>query len=259
MKSTNSTLLKKQDIDDASAGEQVTRGPIYSGWSVWIWASVACVILGLSGFVRVWQDRRFATVEGQNLACPFQLNALPKTLGDDWVLEDGIEKMLDPKIAKVAGCSDSLIRTYRNATTGVSVTALVLFGPGKALVGHTPEVCYPAAGYHNVSDSSLRFVDAGMKDAIEFRSGVFSRDQDNQHWREEVYYSFRHGDHWSPDAQRYWKNFRHHPSMLKVQVQRPVSQEEDRAVDNPTEQFLALLLPEIERRLAMTSPRPQKG
>jgi hypothetical protein len=40
--------------------------------------------------------------------------------------------------------------------------------------------------------------------------------------------------------------------MFKVQVQRPVSETERNEVNNPTEQFLALLIPQIESRIAQS-------
>jgi hypothetical protein len=89
---------------------------------------------------------------------------------------------------------------------------------------------------------------------------VYARPNDPQQARKEVFFSFRHGDQWSPDP--VWKEFRHHPAMYKVQTERLVTESESstarREQDNPTEQFLALLLPEIER-LAAQAPRNPKG
>jgi hypothetical protein len=213
--------------------------------------TLACVLLGASGGVRAWQDHRFSTMLHQTEAPPFPLKELPKTLGDnEWRAQDGGEQSLDPEVARIAGCSDSVIRSYRNTRTGVSVTVLILFGPAQAVYGHTPEVCYPSAGYQLVAPALPRTVACGNRPAAGFRSEVFARQRDQRHRREEVYYSFRHGDRWSPDPFQNWKDFRHHPSMFKVQVQRPIAESEQRELNNPTEHFLALLLPEIERRLA---------
>ena len=222
--------------------------------SPWTWMTLACILLGASGGVRAWQDLRFHTVAERVEASPFPLKDLPATLGDDWRAQEGGESRLDPEVARIAGCTDSLVRTYRNATTGVSLTALILFGPGRAVVGHIPEVCYPAAGYRMVGMPSTCAIPLGSLPAAEFRTLVYARERDRRSWHNEVYYTFRHGDRWAPDAQRYWKDFRHHPSMFKVQVQRQVSDSERREVNNPTEQFLALLIPEIEGRLA-AAPR----
>jgi hypothetical protein len=219
--------------------------------SPWAWMTAACVLLGASGGVRAWQDYRFATVLGETEAPPFRLTDLPKTLGNDqWRALDGDEHALDPEVARIAGSSDSVIRTYRNTRTGSNLTVLILFGPAQAVFGHTPEVCYPAAGYHPVDGMASHAIPCGDRPAAEFRSEVFARKRDERRVNEEVYYSFRHGDRWSPEPMRQWKDFRHHPSMFKVQVQRPTLEGEDRARNNPSEQFLALLLPEIERRLA---------
>jgi hypothetical protein len=92
---------------------------------------------------------------------------------------------------------------------------------------------------------------------VEFFSQVYARRSDLWHLRQEVYFSFRHGDRWTADPGHFWKEFRHHPSMFKVQTQRAVGDSERRELNNPTEQFLALLLPEIERRLAQAPKKPE--
>jgi hypothetical protein len=211
--------------------------------------TLACVMLGTSGLVRAWQDDHFATAQSRVENPPFPLKDLPKTLGE-WRFQDGSETSLDPQIARVAGCTDHLIRVYTNATTGVSVTALILFGPAQNVFGHRPEVCYPAAGYRPVDEAFVRRIATGSGPAAEFRSQVYSRRKEQRFWREEVHYSFRHGNQWSPDPERSWKEFRHQPSMFKVQIQRPVIELERREVNNPTEEFLAQLLPALERRIA---------
>jgi len=212
--------------------------------------ALACVLLGASGGVRWWQDHRFATKQSRVEISPFPLKELPQTFGD-WQMREGSEKSLDPEVAQVAGCTDHVIRTYSNSITGVSLTILILFGPAHAIVSHRPEVCYPSAGYRMIESPLSRVIDNGKGPAAEFRSEGFAR-EGGQRRREEVQYSFFHGNRWSPDANRFWKDFRHYPSMLKVQVQRHVSETEKRVVNNPTEQLLALLIPEIERRVAQT-------
>jgi len=220
-----------------------------SAASYWVWIALACVLLGVSGGVRAWQDHRFATVQNRVEAAPFALKELPRTLGD-WHTQDGGERRLDPEVAQIAGCSDHVIRTYSNTNTGVSVTVLILFGSAQAVFGHRPEICYPSAGYRMVSNPLLREIAAGSGTPAVVRSEVFAREGERRRAREEVHYSFRHGNHWSPDVENFWKDFRHHPSMFKIQVQRPVSEAEQREVNNPSEQLLAILLPEIERRIA---------
>lgn len=227
------------------AAPAVTRG----AWSVWAWTALTCALLGTSGGVRAWQDHRFSSAKEKIEAAPFPLRELPRTFGD-WHVQDGAEKNLDPEIARVAGCTDNLIRSYTNATTGVSLTVLVLFGPAEAVFGHRPEICYPAAGYRMVSEPSPTEVAIDSLPTAVFRSEAFARERESRLGREEVHYSFRHGERWSPDVAQFWKDFRHHPSMFKIQVQRAVSAGEQLEVDNPSEQFLKMFVPEVELRLA---------
>ncbi len=232
---------------DVRAGRTGTRSP-------WAWMLLACALLGASGGVRAWQDYRFGTALKQSEAPPFPLKDLPKVLGD-WRSREGTEEKLDPEVARVAGCSDHVIRTYMNRTTGVSVTLLVLYGRADEVSYHLPVTCYPAAGYGAVEMPEMREIPGDHTPAL-FRSEVFARGG-SARVRAEVYHAFLHGGRWIPDARGSWKEFRHHPSMFKVQTQRVVAERERRNVNNPSEQFLAVLLPEIERRLS-PSPSPDK-
>ena len=243
----------------APPGREPTRppGPGRCLSSPWVWMTLACVLLGASGGVRAWQDHRFATVQNDVAVSPFPLKDLPQTLGD-WRAQEGSDASLDPEIARIAGSSDHVIRTYTNAATGQSLTVLILFGPAQFVYAHQPAVCYPSAGYQQVAETLTRSVASGSGPPAQFYSQVYARQKDQQQGRQEVFFSFRHGNRWYPDPGRFWKDFRHHPSMFKVQTQRLVTESESstaqREQDNPTEQFLALLLPEIERRAAL-APR----
>jgi hypothetical protein len=221
--------------------------------SPWVWMTLACVFLGASGGVRAWQDHRFAEVQNEVAVSPFPLKELPLILGD-WRAQEGSDAILDPKIARIAGSSDHVIRSYINGTTGQSVAVLVLFGPAQAVYSHQPGVCYPTAGYYSVAETLTRSIPNGSGPPAQFYSQVYARQKDQNLGRQEVFFSFRHGDHWYPDPSPFWKNFRHNASMFKVQVQRLVTESESsttqRRQDNPTEQFLAELVPEIERRAA---------
>jgi hypothetical protein len=46
------------------------------------WTALVFLLLGTSGAVRGWQDRRFGASLGQAVNSPFLLQDLPTTLGD---------------------------------------------------------------------------------------------------------------------------------------------------------------------------------
>lgn len=227
------------------------------GPGVWLWAPLACALLGASGLVRSWQDRRFEAIETRSDPAPFPLKELPTEL-PGWRHVAGGDQTLDPQIARVAGSSDHLIRSYYDEATGVTVTALVVYGHGQYLSQHVPEVCYPNTGLTPEDDPVDREISTG-RGAGRFRSLAFARSGGAGGQREEVYYSFRHEGRWYPDAAVDWKRFRHNPSMFKVQVQRRLAPRERRWVVSPTEQFLAAFLPALERRIADASPPPRAG
>src|SRR4051812_23785981 len=66
------------------------------------WSLMGCLLMGISGGVRAWQDLRFATVELEGQKCPFDLKDLPTTLGNVWQLQEGGEKELDDQVKRVA-------------------------------------------------------------------------------------------------------------------------------------------------------------
>jgi hypothetical protein len=222
------------------------RGPAAEGrpaiaTAPWAWMLVSCALLGGSVAVREWQDQRFRT-KLETVVTPFQLKSLPYILGD-WHAKEGEDATLDPDIVKMIGATDHIVREYVNELTGVKLSVMVTFGRAESMV-HLPEVCMPSSGFTTAEAASFHAIDTGRGKAT-FRSEVFAKGP----VREEVYYSFRHNARWSPSANESWKLFRVSPSMFKVQVQRRVVEHERRDVNNPTEQFLAVLLPQIEGRL----------
>ena len=223
------------------------RGPI-------LWATIGVALLGFSGLVRAVQDRRFGQEKGYLETCPFRLSSIPTSLGG-WKVSDDGEKGLDELTLRITGSTDHILRTYVDELTGVTLSVLVLFGPATPVVPHTPEVCYPASGYTAVEESSDRTIKAGSDRGAPFRSAIYSKSGGRIMLREEVYYSFRLGDDWSPDMGRGRKFPRKNPGIFKVQVQRRVVEGERRDRDDPIEGFLSLLVADIEQRVAAASAK----
>lgn len=214
-----------------------------------LWALLATSLLLASGGVRLWQDRRLAEAEARSEPAPFPLRELP-TQVPGWHYQEGLgEERLDPEIARIAGSTDHVLRSYVDEATGVVVTILVIYGHGQNLSTHVPEVCYPNVGYKSRDTPLDRRIPLGRGSAL-FRALVYQKDTATGVDREEIYYSFRHEGQWYPDASVNWKQYRYNPSMIKVQVQRRLARQEKRMLQNPTEQFLAAFLPALEERLA---------
>lgn len=209
-KPKTSTPVETPDL----AGRRAIRSP-------WVWVAVTCLLLGLSAGVRFWREWRFSALAAESAACPFALADLPRTMGD-WQATDA-EAQLDPEVARFAGASDHIVRNYIDPGTGDLSSALALYGPAVSVYLHTPDVCYPAAGYQLFRGPVDRTIEVpGVKGPVRYRWAVYARRVGGVTQHEEVYHTFYHNGEWIADAGDRWKTFRYHPGLYKVQVAHPV-------------------------------------
>lgn len=213
------------------------------GRAFWGRAALACLLLAVSGGIRMRQVGRLETALRDGRTAPFALESVPMNLGD-W---QGEATTIDPKIARRTGATDLVTRKYVDRRTGATVEAILLYGPTTEVYGHAPEVCYQAAGYHKVQGPEARSIAAGEARAP-FRSLVYAKGEGGRAELHEVYYSWRFTRHWSPDVAGSYKRFERIPGMLKVHLTRRVTEHENREVGNPCEALLDVLVPELERR-----------
>lgn len=191
--------------------------------SPWKWCAVTCVLLGISGGVRFWRDRQFATIAQESEACPFRLSELPTVLGT-WQAVEGSESTLDPEIVRFAGASDHVLRSYRDSGTGETVSVLLLYGLAVKVHSHVPELCYPAAGYTTVNEPVDHDITlSGSEIPVRYRSSYFVKRVGGLSKYMESIYTFGHNDAWLPETASRWKTFRYHPGMFKIQIDRNTS------------------------------------
>lgn len=206
-------------------------------------AGLACALVLGSGAVRWWQARRVADALALGKESPFPLDSLPMALGD-WV---GERTELDPEIVARTGSNDLITRRYVNQTTGVAVELIVLHGPASEIFIHSPDFCYPRAGYAPLGDAGDRPVRV-PGGPVTFRSAAFTRGDPAHPDTQEVYFSWRYNGRWTPDV-RHPREMQRVAGMYKVQVARRLQGAEARAVANPCEAFLELLVPVLEARI----------
>lgn len=217
---------------------------------------IACILLAGSGGVRVLAERQL-DIAAENARVPlFPLRDLPRTLGPrgEYVNLQG-EQELDDKTLQVAGATDYMVREYVDERTGVSITVLVVFGPAELVFPHAPTVCFPAFGYSPDGPARQHLIpaaDGGAPfESLTYAKRVAGATTD----RVEVFYSYWHNGRWSPTAAETRKQFRHHPEIFKIQVQRRIGPMEGRGDDGPIEDLLGHLVPELERRIVEAKAR----
>ena len=216
----------------------------------WLWLTLAGVLLGASGLVRAWQDDRLEAAARAAETAPFPMSELPRDLGR-WKAQ-GPDQQLDPETLEIAGASSYVARTYTDEHTGVVLSLIVVFGPAERVIGHVPEICFPAVGYSQATLPAEITITPESGPA-RFRSLVFTKGRGATAEWQEVYYSFRHAGQWSPTAAATRKRLRIEPATYKIQVQRHISEDEGRGLNNPIESLLEELVPELERRIAASA------
>ncbi len=225
------------------------KSPARVVMSPWRWAAVTCVLLGLSGGLRYWRESRFAALAARSEACPFPMADLPRTLGT-WRFAEGTDIPLDPDVARFAGASDHIQRVYIDEKTGEQASVLVLYGLGRLVSPHTPDLCYTAKGYRAVRgpiDGSIAM--PGITEPVRYRWAIYTKQTGHFSRYEETYVTFLHHGDWLPDAaSARWKMFRYDPGLFKVQIARNVSGLSDGG-KGPCEDLLREIAAHINGRL----------
>jgi Protein of unknown function (DUF3485) len=219
------------------------------------WGRVAlvCAVLVGSGALRAWQDYRIRRDLKRGLDSPVSLKSLPMEFGP-WKGED---TPLDPLIARGTGADQVVTRRYTNQNTGVRVEVILLFGPAREMYIHTPELCYPKAGYTQAAGPEEVKIQTGPGRDAPFRELVYSKGEGGLTTLQEVVYSWRYNGKWTPNV-GVQKHFERISGMYKVHVARGITEQELKsrprgaagvAADDPCRVFLDQLLPQFEAKV----------
>lgn len=140
----------------------------------------ATVILGVAAVcaVTVLQGRMTDRWTGKNVSEDLRLHAVkleqgfPKEFGP-WKLE--AETDADPLQLKAAGAVGHVSREYRHVDTGVRVGVFVVCATPSDASGHTPDRCYPNAGFEAAEQEHREMIPLGNGGKAEAFSGSFKK------------------------------------------------------------------------------------
>jgi hypothetical protein len=260
----NSSLIEKSPSGDV-ATRPGTADASRAGSSPWTWMIAACLILGLSGGVRFYRDHQFAKLSSEFKESPFPLEEFGKTLGT-WRMVENSDTKLDAEIARIAGSSAHILRTYVDSQTGEKIHVMVLYGLAQDVFSHTPDICFPASGYQAATPPKDHVISrpsaAEASEPATYRSQVFYRGvgPSGGQYTESAYTFRLGGSHdavWTPDMASLWKSFRYRPGMFKIQMTRDVSAaaaSPDAPKSTISESLITEMVREVERRLASAQP-----
>ncbi len=147
----------------------------------------------------------------------------------------------------MAGAEACLSRVYSNASRGVTVSVLLLGGlPGDIAV-HTPDICYPGAGYTLGATSPFQRHDGPDLPAAEFRTALATRQGTNPSILRIFWgWNATNTKGWSaPEAPR-WK-FAAAPALCKLYLVRETAGVVVDPKDDSCNDFMSVFLPELDK------------
>lgn len=106
----------------------------------------AALVIAVTVLQGLWTERWKDRSVSKELAAAAEVleAAFPEKFGD-WVYERDLES--DPKELERAGAIGHISRLYRNSRTKARVSAFVVCARPHDASGHTPDRCYPGAGF----------------------------------------------------------------------------------------------------------------
>jgi hypothetical protein len=188
-----------------------------------------------------WTNRWGASPALKELAS--RLDTLPMVLGD-WTAE---AHELPAAERAMTGAVGAISRIYKNPRNGLALSVLLLTGLPGNISTHTPDVCYPAAGYtlgapEPYSRSYGKSQSAQFLTASAVKSGVNSSTL-------RIYWAWHSSKGWSAPEDARWA-FAAEPMLSKLYlVRETVGAPVDPKTD-PCNEFMKLLLPELDRLMA---------
>ncbi len=197
------------------------------------------LIVGSGRMHGAWTNRWRTSPALAELAA--RLDSVPTVLGD-WT---ATSQAIPSRHMAIAGAVGQISRVYTNPIKGLTVTVLMLCGlPGNISV-HTPDVCYPGAGY-TLGDAE-RFVHRyGVPERkAEFQTAIASRAGTNPS-RLRLYWAWHGSSGWSAPENARWA-FAAEPMLSKLYIVRETGGVAVDPKDDPSTQLLSLLLPELDR------------
>ncbi len=211
-----------------------------------LYTVAALALIVGSGLVHgAWTNRWSTAPALAELAA--HLESVPTVLGN-WT---ATTRAIPPQEQAMTGAVGVISRVYTNPTNGLAVSVLLLCGLPGNISTHTPDACYPGAGY--TLGNSEKFVHRyGVPErAAEFQTAVASREGTNPS-RLRLYWAWHGSSGWSAPENPRWA-FAAEPMLSKLYIVRETGGVTVDPKEDPCAQFMSLLLPELDRVMSASS------
>jgi hypothetical protein len=181
-----------------------------------------------------------------------RLDSVPMVLGDGtWT---ATSRELPARELTMTGAAGYLSRVYSNPRNGLQVSVLLLCGLPGDMATHTPEACYPGAGYALGASESHMIRYGQPESQVEFRTAIASRSGSSPSVLR-LYWGWRGSKGWSAPEEPRW-SFASESVLTKIYIVRETAGAVLEPKNDPCNEFLSLLLPQLDSVLFSGSDRP---
>jgi hypothetical protein len=205
-------------------------------------------LIAIPGFVQgIWSGRWNRSQELETAVA--SLERVPLHIGE-W---KGHSVQLDRDQIEGADLAGYLCVRYENQRDGRIVTVILMCGRSGPVSVHTPDICWPGAGYDLVARPSRwnPGIDYAAQPA-EFWTARFQKNEAAAPFFRRVYWAWSAGGAWqAPDKPRL--AYARHSALYKLYLIQEVSGTDEQVPDEECDDFIQLLLPELEQALFATS------
>ncbi len=189
----------------------------------------------------------------------------PLTVGE-WVTDEAVQP--DPRVLEISGAEALFQATYRESTQGDVVTVYLLAGWSRDISIHTPDACYPGAGFvmetspqpfafsYEANSQAGEQSSTGLRQA-EFSTAIFTKTEPTGVTRLRVFWSWNDGRGWQAPRFPRWAFGGRRPLVkLYLVSESPPGQPTH---ESPALRLASALLPVLDRQLETAlSTRPKE-
>jgi exosortase len=203
---------------------------------------LAMTIIVATGFVLGLRAMRWGVSREIELASA-RIGRVPMTIGN-W---KGMPATVDRRAMIAADLDGFLVRTYENEVTGDGVTLMLACGRPGPLSVHTPEICYPGAGYEQVQTQPA-VIRMGNASGGEFVMADFERRESIPADRLRIYWAWNATGDWTvPYSPR--TVLAPYRVVYKLYLIAAVPKDRELRTNERMTDFLGLLVPELRATL----------
>jgi hypothetical protein len=177
-----------------------------------------------------------------------RLPQVPMQIGN-WT---SVEVPIGARELKGAGAFGWLSRRYAESGTGVAASVMLLVGLPGDIATHTPDVCYPGAGYTLGGSEEMVLRYGTPERTVKLRTAIARKEGPSPSVLR-IYWAWNDRTGWSAPDDARW-TYATAPALCKLYVVRETSGGVVPPTEDPCIELIAQLLPAIDRVVFSDTP-----